>query len=184
VTVRPEQPADHVAIADVVGAAFGGPVEPRLVEAIRSSPGYRPEMALVAVEGDEVVGHVMISAASLVDEDGTSHEVVSLSPLAVRPDRHSQGIGGALVREALRRAEEAGEGLVLLEGDPRYYGRFGFVDARPHGIRFELPDWAPPEAGQVFLLPSHDPNVRGEVRYPPAFTEALEHDDEPFTDES
>lgn len=176
--IRPERTDDHPAIAVVVGAAFGGQVEARLVEAIRSSSGYRPALSLVAERDGEVVGHVMISEATMVD-GCIGAAAVTLSPLAVHPDQKEAGIGSALVEEVLARADAAGEGLVLLEGDPDYYARFGFEDARPLGIRFELPEWAPPEAGQVRRLSAYDPDVHGDVVYPPAFTEALVHADPP-----
>ena len=38
------------------------------------------------------------------------------------------------MREALRLAEECGAPLVLVEGDPRYYGRFGFRRSDEAGI--------------------------------------------------
>jgi putative acetyltransferase len=179
--IRPERPDDHPAIAAVVDAAFESTTESALVERIRATPQSRPELALVAELDGEVVGHVMISGAALVD-DHTEHAVVTLSPLAVHPDRQAQGIGGALVREVVRLADAAGEPLVLLEGDPRYYSRFGFEDARSHGIRFTLPEWAPPEAGQVWRLAAYDPSLRGEVRYSSAFDEVLEHPDGPPAD--
>ena len=74
------------------------------------------------------------------------------------------------MREALARADAHRRGRwSTLEGSPAYYPRFGFRDARGHGITFDLPDWAPPEAGMVYLLPAYDPAVRGRVDYPPAF---------------
>jgi putative acetyltransferase len=65
-------------------------------------------------------------------------------------------------------ADRRGEPVVVLEGDPRYYGRLGFLFAPDHGIHIDLPDWAPPEAAQVCPLSSYDPQVRGRVEYPPA----------------
>jgi putative acetyltransferase len=95
-----------------------------------------------------------------------------LSPLAVRTDRQQAGIGSALVRAALEIADERGEPLVVLEGSPAYYGRFGFEHARRFGIEIELPEWAPPEAAQVRRLRSFDPDdasLCGRVIYPAAF---------------
>jgi putative acetyltransferase len=60
--------------------------------------------------------------------------VLMLSPLGVRPDRQRQGIGSALVAEGLRRARERGEPVVIVEGDPRYYSRFGFRRASELGL--------------------------------------------------
>ena len=79
------------------------------------------------------------------------------------------------MREVIRRADAEGDPLVVLEGDPRYYGRFGFEHSVPHGIHITLPSWAPPQAAQVVLLTDYDPAIRGRVVYPPAFDEATEH---------
>jgi putative acetyltransferase len=153
----------------VVAAAFADhPEVADLVELIRASPQYEPDLALVARRSGELVGHVMISHAELVD-GGTSRDVLTLSPLAVRPDVQRRGIGSALVVEALRRADATGASLVTLEGSPAYYSRFGFRDARTLGVTIDLPDWAPRDAGQVYLRSAYDPAVRGRLVYPPAF---------------
>ena len=168
--IEQARPADHVAVTEVVGAAFAGrPEVPDLVRLIRESPEYVAELELVARVERAVVGHTMISRLALVDDDGTRHDVLTLSPLSVAPAHERRGIGSALVREALARAERTDAPLILLEGSPAFYPRFGFTDARPHGITFDLPDWSAPGAGMVYLLPRYDPVVRGRVDYPPAF---------------
>lgn len=150
IVVRPERDHDTAAIADVVRAAFNGDAEAELVEGIRASEHFIPELSLVAVDGERVVGHVMISYVFLEQEqdgDGGSLErrlIPSLSPLAVVPDLHGRGIGSALVRAVTAAADARGEGLVVLEGSPAYYGRFGFEPASAHGLHLEVPDWAPP----------------------------------------
>jgi putative acetyltransferase len=173
VTIRAERPGDEAAVAEVVEAAFGSPAEARLVAAIRASPQFIPELSLVAEVGARIVGHVMISEATLEDGEAV-HRVVTLSPLAAAPDVHGQGIGSALVREVTARADARGEPLVVLEGNPRYYGRFGFEHSVPHGIHIDLPSWAPATAAQVLRLRSYDPALRGRVVYPPAFSDVIE----------
>jgi hypothetical protein len=81
-------------------------------------------------------------------------------------------IGSALVRAVLAEADRRGESLVVLEGSPRYYGRLGFESAPDHGIRLDLPEWAPREAAQVFPLTAHDPPITGRIEYPPAIAAA------------
>jgi putative acetyltransferase len=172
--IRPEAARDHHAIAAVVAAAFHSQREADLVEAIRASPEYIPELALVADMDGEVVGHVMVSYAAL--DDGESlHQIFQLTPLAVDPGRQQKGIGSSLVNEVIAAAKAFGAPFVVLEGDPRYYGRFGFEPARRYGIELDLPDWALPEAAQIIVLRDYDPSLRGRVVYPPAFDEVT-HD--------
>lgn len=97
--IRTESADDHEAIRRVVAAAFGSDAEAILVERIRASPEYVPEMALVAEIGDELVGHVMISGAVIRNADG-ERRISMLSPLAVVPSSQREGIGSALVRAA------------------------------------------------------------------------------------
>ena len=160
--IRPERADEHEAIASVVEAAFSSPDEARLVESFRGSTGYLPDLALLAEDAGQIVGHVMFTLAELVD--GTS--ILMLSPLAVRPDRQRAGIGSALVRKGLRLSAERAEPLVVVEGDPRYYSRFGFVAASEFGL--ERPYETIPEAAfQAVRLPAYVEQARGRVVYPP-----------------
>jgi putative acetyltransferase len=164
-------PEDHDAIRRLVSAAFGSNSEADLVDRIRASPEYIAEMSLVAEADREPVGHVMVSYAMLRHADG-ERAISMLSPLAVRPDCQKRGIGAALVGAVLAVADERREPLVILEGSPAYYSRFGFEHSVRHGIEIRLPDWAPPEAAQVKRLATFDPTdptLRGTVTYPIAF---------------
>ena len=172
--VRAETDSDHDAIASVVARAFGSPREAELVAAIRESPNFVADWSLVALSDDRVVGHVLVSYVTLQD-DNRSRRVTSLAPLAVDPDFHGRGIGGALVHTVTERVDRAGEPLIVLEGDPGYYGRFGFEPAAAHGVEIQLPSWAPPDAAQVLRLAHHDRAVRGRVVYPPAFDDVTDH---------
>ena len=175
-TIRPEAAGDHPSIDRVVAAAFGSADEARLVRDLRDSAGYRPELTFVAVVDGEVVGHVMISDASVMISDvsvrrdtGGLARVAMLSPLAVDPAHQRAGVGADLVRAACAAADEAGEAMVVLQGDPAYYGRFGFEPSAPCDITMDLPDWAPPEAAQLLRLPAWDGSVTGHLVLPAAF---------------
>jgi putative acetyltransferase len=173
-TIRAETPDDRAAIGAVVEAAFGSPVEARLVEAIRASENFVPELSLVGELDGRVVGHVMVSYTALHDT-AARYRIPMLSPLAVAPDHQRQGIGSALVRAGAALVDARGEPLIVLEGSPAYYGRLGFEYSVPYGIRITLPEWAPPEAAQILRLGNYDPTLRGLVVYPPAFDAVAEH---------
>ncbi|MGE3247209.1 MAG: GNAT family N-acetyltransferase [Beijerinckiaceae bacterium] len=49
-----------------------------------------------------------------------------LGPLAVSGKHRSSGLGGALMRAAIARAQGLGHEAILLVGDAPYYARFGF----------------------------------------------------------
>lgn len=169
--VRPEVRADEGAIAVVHRLAFGREDEAKLVETLRGTDSWLPELSLVALRGGEVVGHLLITLVDLVPtagaEDGPAPTLLALAPLAVRPDNQGRGVGGGLVEAAVRRASVRAEPLVVVVGDPGFYGRFGFVPASTMGIAAPLP--VPDDALQVRRLPGFRSARAGTIRYPPAF---------------
>jgi putative acetyltransferase len=164
VTIRPERPEDHGPAGRVHELAFGaGSGEAGLVDALRADGAHVPELCLVAVEGEEVVGHVVFSRARL--ESG--HEVLALAPMAVVPERQRAGVGSRLIEAALCHAAETDFPLVVVLGHPAYYPRFGFEPAGDYGI---VAPWdVPAEAWMVHPLPAYRPEARGLMSYAAAF---------------
>lgn len=163
-SLRAEADGDRDVIRTLVAAAFSPELEVAgLVDALRRSSAFVPRLWMVATVDGVVVGHVLLTAAQVVDEGSVQHRVLVLSPLSVLPEHQRRGIGAALVREALVRADEQREEVVVLQGSPRYYPRFGFRDSRKLGISMDLPDWAPPEAGMACPLSAYQPSTRGRL---------------------
>lgn len=167
--IRVELPADHAAVDDLVEEAFNDPSVKRLVQLIRASEHWLPELSLVAERDGELVGHVLFSSVDLVTEMGTDR-ILLLSPLAVRPSAQEKGIARALVEAGIVAADRTGYGVVVLEGDPKLYRRFGFRPATALGI--ERPSERIPEpAWQAHPLAAYHAGLRGRVSYPSAFWE-------------
>ncbi len=168
IVIRPERDADRAVIADVVRAAFvTHPDEVvELVERIRASEHYIPELALVAEDSSGVIAHVMLSWVGV--EGGSRARILNLSPMSVRPDRQRMGVGTRLIRDALGRAEAAGEPAVVVVGHPPYYPRFGFERASTLGFVPAEPDMFD-DAFMVKRLPGYSPDLAGRIVYPPAF---------------
>jgi putative acetyltransferase len=163
VRIRPETEADRAAIWAVNEQAFGETVVPKLVEVIRSSDRFVPELSLVAEKDGEIVGHVLLS---YVDIEPGSHRVLQVGPLAVLPAHQRQGLGSALMEEAIRLSDLRSEPLLLIEGNPRYYERFGFTRSDERGIE-PPPAALGPQYFMVRPLAVYNPRLRGQAVYPP-----------------
>ena len=167
VVIRPERDADHPVIADVVRAASSDtPTRSRCSSSHSGVGKFIPELALVAEDSSGVIAHVMLSWVGV--EGGSRTRILNLTPMSVRPDRQRIGVGSRLIRDALGRAEEAGEPAVMVEGIPGYYPRFGFEQAIPLGFIFPNPT-IPDDAFMVKRLPGYSPDLAGRIVYPAAF---------------
>ena len=171
--LRPEEPADAPAIRQVVAEAFARPdtsVPPEvgLVESLRDSDAWLPELAMVAEFGGEIVGYAVLSRVHV--EPGRL-PALALGPVAVPARRQGRGFGSAVVRAALDAATELGERLVVVLGAPAFYHRFGFEPA----ARFALTSpWSGlGDPWQALVLPGVTddpaPSPSGEVSYPQAW---------------
>ncbi|XVQ83186.1 GNAT family N-acetyltransferase [Microbispora siamensis] len=164
--IRRENPGDVEAVRAVVAAAFapyeaarnpdrpdGLPVEVRLLDELRTDPGWLPELSLVAPAPDGgIAGHVVCTRAHV----GTV-PALGLGPLAVHPAHQRQGVGSALVHAVLGAAEALGEPLVALLGSPAYYARFGFEHSETYGVTAPDPGWGEFFQVRVFERPAPPP---------------------------
>ncbi len=116
-------------------------------------------LALVAVEDDEITGHVLLSPMR------APFKALGLAPLSVLPERQNRGVGAALTMAALARAKAGGWQAVFALGDNAYYERFGF--RADLAAAFESP-----YAGAHFMvapLLAALPALSGKVDYAAAF---------------
>lgn len=168
--IRTERISDYEEVFQLNYLAFQNREdESRLVERIRLSDQFIPELSLVAEENHHIVGHVLFSKAEVVDEE-KNHEVIVLAPIAVMPNHQRRGIGSKLVQEGLKRCTELEYDFVFLIGHPTYYPKFGFKPAKKYG--FELKQFN--VSDEVFMLCElkegmTTPKIKGELMYPKSF---------------
>ena len=165
--IRVAADGDWTTIPEIHRAAFcdEGDRVARLTHELRASEWYEPGLSLVAEEGGALVGHVMNTWNWL---EGGSPLVLQLSPLGVLPEHQGRGHGSALVRASLDAVRARGEPLLLVEGNPAYYGRFGFVRADELGLL--PPPEALHEAAVQVALPDPDATLpQGRVVYSEPF---------------
>lgn len=167
IRIRKERQEDYQQIRELVKEAFSNSErsdgdEHNLIERIRHSSDYIPELSLVAVSGNIVIGHIMFSTISV----GQS-EAISLAPLAVSADWQRKGVGKLLVSEGHRQAHKMGYSCSVVLGDSDYYSKFGYEKASNHGIiaPFDVPD-------DYYMVCGLDKNCyipKGCVKYSDAF---------------
>lgn len=163
--IRCETLSDYCVIAELNMLAFGQENEAKLVEAIRCSDRYIPELSLVAEDDGVILGYILLSYIDLVDEEAL--QVLGLAPIAVHPQFQRQGIGSALVQAGLEKADVLGEALVVVLGYPQFYTRFGFKPSVSYGVESPFP--VPENVFMVKPLKNYQQSYKGKVAYPPAF---------------
>ncbi|GLY25784.1 N-acetyltransferase [Micromonospora sp. NBRC 101691] len=172
--LRPEGPADADPLRRVLAQAFARPDVPvppevGLVDELRGSDAWIPELAMVAEYGGEVVGYALLTRVRV---DPGPFPALALGPVAVAPHRQRIGLGASVVQAALEAATELGERLVVVLGDPAYYRRFGFDRADRMGLSSPWSGLGEPWQALV-LPPTFGGEVgvpRGEVVFPPPWS--------------
>jgi predicted N-acetyltransferase YhbS len=69
----------------------------------------------------------LVATVRLWHVEANGKPALLLGPLAVAPELQGEGVGKAMMREAIWRAACRGHGAILLVGDAPYYERFGFT---------------------------------------------------------
>lgn len=101
---------------------------------LRKSQSYVKELDLVAFYNDQIVGHIISTKAKVVDSQNKEYEVLCVGPLSVLLDFQNKGIGGKLLKESIKIARRLGFRGMILFGNPDYYHRFGFRNAKEFEI--------------------------------------------------
>lgn len=160
IIIRVAREEDRMASLEVERAAFGDDRCAELVDSLLDDSSAAPLLSLVAWRGEQAVGHILFTAASI--EGAVCPVSVSLlAPLAVIPEAQGQGIGGMLIAEGLKRLTEGGVDLVFVLGHPGYYPRAGFQPAGVLGL--EATYAIPPKNAGAWMVQELRENVIGSV---------------------
>lgn len=173
ITIRKEEEKDYEAIFKLTEEAFrdmehSDHQEQFLVEKLRKSDAFIPELSLVAEdEKGTIAGHILFTKLS-IENDSETFESLALAPVSVKPEFQNQGIGGQLIREGHRIAQKLGYQSVILIGHEEYYPKFGYEKTSNFGISFpfEIPEV---NGMAIELVKDGLKNKKGMVKYPKEF---------------
>lgn len=148
--------------------AFGRDNEANLVELLRQSKVFAPNLSLVATFDNEIVGHNLFTKIRTINDDKVETESLALAPMAVKPTFQYRGIGGQLIKHGLEKARELQYKSVTVLGHEHYYPKFGFAPANKWNIKSP---YDVPANGfmAVELVADGLKNASGLVKYPKEF---------------
>jgi len=166
-TIRTEQQTDYESVYHVIKNAFetaehSDGNEQDLVNALRQSSVFIPELSLVSEINEKIVGHIMFTKLQI-----GAHTSLALAPLSVLPQYQRQGIGTSLILEGHKIAQALSYSYSVVLGSEDYYPRVGYLPAEKFGIQpcFEVPS----KNFMAYKLCENAPIISGIVKYAQEF---------------
>ena len=170
--VRKEEKKDYDQVFKLIEQAFENEEysdhrEQFLVERLRHSENFVPDLSLVFEMNGLIVGYILLTKIK-INNSTSSYDSLALAPVAVLPNYQGNGIGGHLIEFAHQKAKELGFESVILLGHPTYYPKFGYRKASEFDIQlpFDVPD---ENCMAIELVIDALKNVNGMVEYPKEF---------------
>ena len=165
--IRQENKKDYAEVYNVIKKAFMSAEhcdgnEQDLVVNLRESNNFIPELSLVAIDDNKIVGYILFTKIRI-----GKYEELALAPLAVLPEYQKQGIGKKLINEGHRIAKKLGYHYSIVLGSEEYYSKSDYVPASHYGIKapFEVSD----ENFMAIKLNDTDIKITGTVKYAKEF---------------
>lgn len=140
--IRREEPADYQRVEDITRKAFWnlyvpGCDEHYLVHVMRSHEDFIPELALVIELDDQIIGNIMYTKATLIDETGGEKEILTFGPVCVLPEHQRKGYGKLLMEHSFAQAIALGYDVIVIFGNPDNYVGRGFKSCKRYNVCME-----------------------------------------------
>lgn len=127
-SIVPLQAIEPDLVEQLLDRAFGEDRHARTAYRIREGTACLEALSFAALDDDDyLTGTIQAWPVGLHDPDGRAHPLIMVGPVAVVPEKQSEGFGKALMVALLEALGDDGLPQVMI-GDPEYYGRFfGFT---------------------------------------------------------
>ncbi|MHB8124266.1 MAG: GNAT family N-acetyltransferase [Desulfitobacteriaceae bacterium] len=143
ISIRLEEEIDFRSVEYLTREAFWNLYKPGcdehlIVHKIRDVPAFVKDLDFIACDKDRIVGNIIYSKAKVINHENKVFEVLCMGPLGVLPTYQGQGIGSLLMNYSIDKAKQLGYKAIIIFGNPNYYHRFGFINAKEYGIQTSL----------------------------------------------
>ena len=165
--IRQENKKDYDEVYNVIKTAFmtaehSDGNEQDLVVKLRNSNNFIPELSLVAIKDNKIVGYILFTKIKIGE-----YEELALAPLGILPKYQKQGIGKKLIEKGHQIAKKLDYHYSIVLGNKDYYSKMGYIPASQYGIKapFEVPN----ENFMAIKLNDTDAKITGIVEYAKEF---------------
>ena len=143
-TLIPLDAIDPALVEVVLDRAFGPERRERTAYKVREGVDWLPALSFAALDAEQhLAGTIQCWPVALTDPARKRHPMIMVGPVAVLPERQSEGFGKALVAASLGALSPQAPLPQVMVGDPAYYERFfGFTAAHTGGWALPGP-WDP-----------------------------------------
>ncbi|QZY56445.1 GNAT family N-acetyltransferase [Crassaminicella profunda] len=140
ISIRLENENDFRNVENLTREAFWDVYKPGcdehlVVHKIRKTNAFIKELDFVAYDEETIVGNVIYSKAKVINENNEEFEILCMGPLGVLPSYQGKGIGTLLMNHSIKVAKTLGYNAIVIFGNPNYYHRFGFDNAKKYKIK-------------------------------------------------
>ena len=139
IIIRNETPADYRKVEHLIREAFWnqnfpGCDEHYLLHKMRDLEDFIPELDLVLELNGELVGSIVYTKATLVDEQRQKKEILSFGPVGILPQYQRKGLGKTLMEASFAQAVAMGWDTVVIFGNPENYIPRGFKSCKKYNV--------------------------------------------------
>jgi len=142
IMIRNEEEKDYQRVEEITRRAFWnlyvpGCNEHYLVHVMRSHEDFLPGLDFVIEVDNQIIGNIMYTKATLIDEPGVKKEILTFGPVCVSPEYQRKGYGKMLMEHSFERAVALGYDVIVIFGNPNNYVSSGFKSCKKYNICIE-----------------------------------------------
>lgn len=139
IRIRNELESDYRRVEEITRKAFWnlyvpGCAEHYLTHAIRPHEDFLPELDFVIEVNGQVIGNIMYTKTTLIDESGTRKGILTFGPVSILPEYQRRGYGKILIEHSFERAAGLGYDVIVIFGDPANYVSRGFKSCKKYNV--------------------------------------------------